>query len=76
MKKDTAQFGRQNSSNRGAKQQKPKTLYFDFEGDWRVKSSTSADFQIEDSKFMEKDLIVPSTEVSQEMRAFVSQEQL
>lgn len=76
MKRDSAtQPNRQSSSSRGAKQSKPKTSYFDFEGDWRIKNSNH-DAQLDDHKFMEKDLIEPTTEVSQEMRAFISQEQL
>lgn len=67
---------RQNSTTRGAKQQKAKTLYFDFEGDWRIKVSSTNELSLDDTKFMENDLIVPTSEISQEMKAFVGQEHL
>lgn len=77
MKKDTSQpINRQNTNKRNAVSQKPKTLYFDFEVDWRIKTSTTNELSMDDPKFLENDLIVPSSEVSQEMRAFVGQEQL
>ena len=78
MKKEQSIQGvnRQNSTSRGQKQQKPKTLYFDFEGDWRIKISNSNDLQQDDARFMERDLIVPTTEITKEMRAFVGQESL
>jgi CCR4-NOT transcriptional regulation complex NOT5 subunit len=56
MKKEqNANSNRQNSSSRGGKQPKSKTLYFDFEGDWRVKMSMSNEPPMDDSKFSEKD---------------------
>lgn len=38
--------------------------------------SNNNDLQLDDSKFVERDLIVPSTEVSKEMRSYVGQEML
>lgn len=38
--------------------------------------SMSSELQLDDSKFIERDLIVPLTEISKEMHSFVSQEAL
>lgn len=39
-----------------------KTLYFDYENEWRVKTSSSADFQVEDNKYLENELKIPPEE--------------
>ena len=46
-----------------------KTLYFDYENEWRVKTSSSADFQVEDNKFLEVDLKIPAAEDQSESLA-------
>lgn len=40
---------------------KSRTLYFDYENEWKVKTSTSPDLQVgDDPKFIENDLQVPT----------------
>jgi hypothetical protein len=46
-----------------------KTLYFDYENEWRVKTSSSADFQVEDNKYLENELKIPSEEEQSETLA-------
>ena len=42
----------------------------------RIKTSTTSELTMDDPKFFENDLIVPTSDISQEMKAFVGQEQL
>ena len=52
----------QEVSRGGNKFQKTKTVYFDFENEWKIKTSTSNDIQIDDPKFasqIENELILP-----------------
>lgn len=49
-------------SRSGKQQQKTKTLYFDFEDEWRIKTSTSNEINIDDPKFaahIENELTIP-----------------
>ena len=39
-----------------------KTLYFDYENEWRVKTSSAADFLVDDNKHLEYELNIPSQE--------------
>ena len=60
MKKEliTNSTSDQPSVNKG--KGKSRTLYFDYENEWKVKTSTSPDLQVgDDPKFIENDLLVP-----------------
>lgn len=46
-------------TTRGKQSQKVKTLYFDYENEWRIKSSLNNEFQTENSKQIEKELQIP-----------------
>ena len=37
-------------------------LYFDYEIEWKIKVSTSSDFQIDDNRYIENELVFPSDE--------------
>ena len=57
MKKEliTTSTNEQLSINKG--KAKLRTLYFDYENEWKVKTSTSPDLQVgDDPKFIENDL--------------------
>lgn len=49
MKRDTS-----------GKSKEKRTLYFDYENEWRIRVSTSAELQIDDCKHLETELVVPT----------------
>jgi len=47
---------RENNSDKKSR----RTLYFDYEFEWKIKVSTSHEYQIEDNKYIENELLFPS----------------
>lgn len=43
-----------------AKSKDKRTQYFDYENEWRIRVSTSAEFQVEDCKHLENELVIPT----------------
>jgi hypothetical protein len=45
---------------RDSSKKERRTLYFDYENEWRVRVSTNADLQVDDCPVLENELIFPS----------------
>ena len=58
MKKETSNGESSGGKGKNSKQQAlGRTLYFDYENEWRIKVSTSSDLQVDDPKFLENELM-------------------
>ena len=53
---------------RDSSKKERRTLYFDYENEWRVRVSTSADLQVDDCPVLENEVIYPS---DQELQAIL-----
>lgn len=57
MKKETSNGENAGGKGKNQKQSQGRTLYFDYENEWRIKVSTSSDLQVDDPKFLENELM-------------------